>query len=219
MLRFDVPIEIGADEARRRAVSELLDPVYAQARPPLWQRAVEWVLARLGDVIAAVTGGGGGLVWLLVLAAVLVLIVVVVLRRTGGLRRSARADQPHVVGATRSADAHRRLASAAAARGDWDAAVLERFRAVVRTLEERGVVDERPGRTADETAREVAGLHPDSHTTFAGAASTFDDVVYGSYRADPASYSVVERADELAGRLRAGTGGGTRGPTVMVAPR
>ena len=54
----------------------------------------------------------------------------------------------------------RAAADAAAAAGDWALAVLERFRAIVRGLEERTVLDERAARTAHEAALAAAARLP-----------------------------------------------------------
>ena len=76
-------------------------------------------------------------------------------------------------------------ADAAAARGDWRSAVIDRFRAVVRSLEERVVLDVRPGRTADEAAA-VAGLRfPAEADALRRGARLFDDVCYGDAPAGP----------------------------------
>ena len=71
-------------------------------------------------------------------------------------------------------------------------AVREAFRAVVRQLEERGALDHRPGRTADEAARDAGTVFESLRLDLGQAAGTFDEVAYGErpgsaheYRADP----------------------------------
>ncbi len=109
------------------------------------------------------------------------LLVGVVVRRAGGMRvgRSARAQAAVLDDVRRTAAEHRRLADAAAASGRWDDAVRERFRAVARSLEERVVLDERPGRTAAEVAAEAALALPGSAGALLAGARVFDDVRYG----------------------------------------
>ena len=68
-----------------------------------------------------------------------------------------------------AADAH-------AARGEWADAVRERLRAVVRSLEERAVLDERPGRTADEAAAEAGTALPTCADDLRRSARLFDDI-------------------------------------------
>jgi hypothetical protein len=110
------------------------------------------------------------------------LAVVVVWLRAGPLRGpSARVHrQPVLHGATLTAAEHRDAADTAAADGRWQDAVRERFRAIVRSLEERGLVDDLPGRTAQEVADAAAAALPSvAHALYAGA-RLFDDISYGS---------------------------------------
>nr|WP_277344788.1 DUF4129 domain-containing protein [Cellulomonas sp. IC4_254] len=101
---------------------------------------------------------------------------------TGPVRRSRRVAGARGVldvDDRRTAAEIRAAADAAAARGDWAAAVADRFRALVRSLEERAVLEEQPGRTAHE-AVEAAGLRLPVHAVDLRAAGRlFDDVVYG----------------------------------------
>ena len=76
----------------------------------------------------------------------------------------------------------------------------ERLRALARGLTERGVLDERPGRTADELARELAALLPGQAGLFATAAHIFDDIWYGGRAAGEADYAAVTAADQAAAR-------------------
>jgi len=50
---------------------------------------------------------------------------------------------------------------------------------VVRDLEERGLLDERPGRTAHEAARLAGAALPSVAELLARGGDLFDDVVYG----------------------------------------
>jgi hypothetical protein len=73
--------------------------------------------------------------------------------------------------------------------------VRERLRAVVRSLEERAVLDERPGRTADEAAAEAGRALPDCVAGLRAAAVLFDEVWYGGRPAGPASYAALRDLD------------------------
>jgi hypothetical protein len=97
----------------------------------------------------------------------------------------------------------RAAADDAAGRGDWTLAVAERFRAVVRALEERAVLDERPGRTAQEAAEAAAERLPGLAGPLHVAASRFDDVVYGDLPAGPADDAAVRALDEQVSAARA----------------
>jgi len=91
---------------------------------------------------------------------------------------------------------HRGAARAAAERGDWQVASIEAMRAVARELEERHVLDPRPGRTADELAREAGVELPNARTALIEAATAFDAVAYGGRPGDRTSYDTVRRADD-----------------------
>jgi Domain of unknown function (DUF4129) len=183
------------DEAQRWARHELSDPVYAQHEPGWAERALLWLWRHLDDL--RLPGGPDGTSGLVVLLALVLLVVLVVWWRTGPMRGPAtRARQQAVLqGVTRTAAEHRALADAAAAQGGWQDAVRERFRAVVRALEERGLVDELPGRTAQEVAADAGRALPMLQAQLHAAARVFDDVCYGSRTATSDHDAVMKTLD------------------------
>ncbi len=198
-----VPIDLGRDQAAALARAELAKPVYAEQRPPLWQRALTWLIEQLSSLLSRAAHAAPGGWWgLLVLALALAAVVLLVRWRAGAVHRRAALSQPLFVGRPRSAAEHRRDAAALAAQGDYDAAVRERFRAVVRGLEERGLLDERPGRTADEAAADAGRVLPDCAVDLRSGARSFDDVVYGGHRADRARYERLRALDDAVAAAR-----------------
>jgi Domain of unknown function (DUF4129) len=191
------PVEVGRDDAREAARRELARPMYHEDDPSLLERGISWLLERfdqlLDRIVATSPGGWAGLVGLLLIG---VLAVVAVRLRLGPTRRSSRRGHPLQATISRSAHDHRRAADAAAAAGDWAEAVRERLRAVVRGLEERGLLEDRPGRTADEAAAEAARVLPERADDLAAAARDFDDVWYGGQRADAAMDRRLRTLDE-----------------------
>lgn len=182
---LEVPVEPDASTARRWAEVELSDPVY-QERPNLLQTVLQWLGERFADLrLGAADVDPLLAVVVLTVAAVSAAIVALVvagpLRRA---RRDARASVDVFGDDTRSAAELRASADALAAAGDWSGAVLDRYRAVLRSLEERVVLDERPGRTAHEGAQEAGERLPDCAADLADAARLFDDVCYGDATAD-----------------------------------
>ncbi len=95
----------------------------------------------------------------------------------------------------RSAAEHRAAAEAHAAQGHWNQAVQERMRAVVRALEERALLDPRPGRTADEAAAEAGRALPTHTDRLHAAARDFDDVTYGGRSATQDTYRRITALD------------------------
>lgn len=191
-----VPVDLGRDEAAQLARDELAKQVYRDAGPGLVERLVRWLLEQAGrllDGAAGVSPGGyAGLVVVLLLVAAA---VVAVRLKVGPLSRRATREEALFVGRTRTAAQHRAAADAHAATGAWAEAVRERLRAVVRSLEERAVLDERPGRTADEAAAEAGRALPDCVAGLRAAAVLFDEVWYGGRPAGPASYAALRDLD------------------------
>jgi hypothetical protein len=102
----------------------------------------------------------------------------------------------------RSAADHRREAERYAAAGAYAEAVRERLRAVVRDLEDRGLLDARPGRTADEAAHDAGHVLPTVSADLRRAARTFDDVWYGGQVADASTYSALVAVDDAVAAAR-----------------
>jgi Domain of unknown function (DUF4129) len=197
LLPFDVPVDLGRDEAQRLAAQELADPAYHVDDPSLIQRAVTWVYDKVQDLLnsaaAVVPGGWWGL---LVLLALAVGFAAVVLWRGGPVRRTATGDTALFVGKARSAADHRRAADQAAASSRWEEAVLERYRAIVRSLEERTILEPRPGRTADEAAADAGAVVPECAADLRAAARAFDEIWYGSRPADATHDAMLRNLDD-----------------------
>lgn len=176
---FDVPVDPDAPTARRWASDELARAEYHQGRS-LLRRLLDWI-AELFDGLPS----AGLMPWqaALVVVAVLVVVALVALWVTGPVRagRARSRKGPGVLAHddTRTAAELRAAADDAAARGDFARAVVERFRAIVRSLEERTVLDVRPGRTAHEATEEAGRRLPDAHAELVRAGRLFDDVAYG----------------------------------------
>lgn len=194
----DVPVVPDADEARRWAVAELADPIYHR-RPSLLQTVWDWVLERLAEAQSALSGLNAGAI-ALVVAALVALVVVIALIITGPVRtarRGRRTSEAVFVDDERTAAELRASADALAAQGRWSEAVLDRYRAVVRSLEERALLDPRPGRTAHEAAIEAAALLPACAGDLDRASRLFDDVCYGDIAAGPDDDAAMREVDTL----------------------
>ncbi len=216
-----VPVQPDGGTARRWAVQELAHREYARARPGWLSRLWGW-LQELVSQLPAPTGvpsAVGVTVALLVLGAA----GWWVLRRTGGARsgRSRTAGPAVLDGPRQSAAAHRAAAEAAAAAGQWQPAVLHRFRAVAADLEEYSVIGWRPGWTASEVAAAGGAALPGLLGELGAAARLFEAVAYGDRGAGPAEdarlravQAAVDQAlaqDGAAGRRPAAAGPGRAG--------
>lgn len=191
---LDLP---GRDAAREAAHRELAKQPYQAAKPSWLRRLITWAWDKLGELLSTaghvVPGGPWGLA---ALAAVVVLLVALLVIRLRPARRISDLGSLFDLEIERTAQEHRDLAASHAARGDYREAGQERFRAVVRELESRGVLDPRPGRTADEVAWEAGALVPHLRDALVRGARLFDDLRYGERPADADEYAVLVALDD-----------------------
>lgn len=183
------PVTTPRDPAREAARRELSKRMYHENDPSLIQRALdafwEWIDKLFSAASAATPGGSLGL---LVVALAAVAVIGALWWRLGSPRRGPTSAAPLFDDRPRSAAEHRAAAEAHAAQGHWNQAVQERMRAVVRSLEERALLDPRPGRTADEAAAEAGRSLPAHTDRLRAAARDFDDVTYGGRTATSDTY-------------------------------
>jgi hypothetical protein len=197
-----VPVQPDRGTARDWAVQELTRQEYQDAQPGLGERALRW----LWDLInRAELGGSAPPVPALILISVVVAAVIFyAVRRSGGLHRTARRKSAAVlpVTATTAAD-HRAAAERHAQAEQWDLAVVERFRAIARELEERALLSPQPGRTAREVARDGGSALPDLGPDLLRAADWFDEVSYGHRSVGAPAEQAVRTLDERVRTARA----------------
>ncbi len=194
---------IPRDPAREAARRELSKRMYHENDPSLLERALnafwEWVDKLFSAASSATPGGALGL---LVVALVAVAVIGALWWRLGTPRRGPTSAAPLFDDRPRSAAEHRAAAEAHAAQGHWNQAVQERMRAIVRSLEERALLDPRPGRTADEAAAEAGRTLPAHTDRLRAAARDFDDVTYGGRTAGSDTYQRLSQLDRDLERTR-----------------
>ncbi|MGW7097561.1 DUF4129 domain-containing protein [Streptomyces sp. NPDC054874] len=193
----DIPVDTPRLPAREAAESELSKPMYHENDPNFLQRALnqfwDWVAGVFDAAAGAAPGGPAGLVVLVVLVIGL---AAALWWRLGTPQRSSRSpDALFDNDGPRSAAQHRATAEAHATALRWTEAVQERMRAIVRSLEERALLDPRPGRTADEAAAEAGRALPEHAARLSTAARAFDDVTYGGRTADQPTYLSLRTLD------------------------
>ena len=198
----DIPVTPDADTARRWAADELAKAVYQDHGPSLMQRIQDW----FSHLLASIFGSGrsyGSVTSILAIVVVVLIVVAVVYAVVGPMRRSRRAARAHAVfeDDARTSAQMRESSESAAARGDWALALLERYRAVIRSLEERDLIEERAGMTAHEAAGEIARRFADVCYLVEHASEIFDGVRYGHREATATEYDVMTYLDRsLTGR-------------------
>jgi hypothetical protein len=192
-------IDIDRDAAREAAQNELAKPIYPKPTP--MDMISDWVdelLYRLTATASRFPGGWYTVAVLLVLLTVAAVVAVRIARRAMRSNRSEAAALfgDHVL----SAAEHRDTAQRFAAEGNWAPAIRHRLRAVARQLEEIGVLDPVPGRTATELARTAGRALPGLAGELSAAAETFNDVTYGEQAGTEAQYRMIADLDDRLGR-------------------
>lgn len=183
---------VGGDAAQRAARAEVARAEYHRDDPGLLSRALHWLGRRLDHLLNGGGGSHGLLIVLIVLAAIAIIFAV-----RAGVPSRARGDEPSVAAdplATVAAADHRRIAAQLAAEGRKAEALREWLRAAVATIEERGVLPPRPGRTGAATAREAGPLLPTVAADLATATRAFDEVWFGGRVATDADVAAAQAA-------------------------
>ncbi len=197
------PVTLPRGPSREAAKRELSKRMYHENEPSLLLRVLnrfwDWV-SDLFNAASGVTPGGG--LGLFVIVLVVLALVALLWWRLGTPRRTAKAAAALFDDRPRSAAEHRAAAGTHAAQGHWTQAIQERMRALVRALEERALLEPRPGRTADEAAAEAAAWLPAHDERLHAAARSFDDVTYGGRGGDEATYRSMSALDDDLERTR-----------------
>ncbi|MCW2595376.1 MAG: hypothetical protein JWP39_1264 [Jatrophihabitans sp.] len=205
---------VGGSAAQEAAKAELRRHEYHRDEPSLLTRAVHW----LGDKLGALfSGGGGSHALLLLLVAVLAVVVVVAVRAgvPGRTVRGRSADDVDPLAPIAARD-HRGRALQLAAEGRRAEALREWLRAAVQTIEERGVLPPRPGRTGAATSREAGPLLPTAAADLAVATEAFDAVWFGGREASDTDVQRARAAADGVASARVVAGVGASGEGIAA---
>ncbi len=203
-------IDVDRDAAHQAAESELNQPIYTKASAT--QQFLDWLnelLYRLLQKSASIPGGWLTTAVLLTLLAVAIVVAIHIARRTMRTRRGGD-DYQLFEAALLTAAQHRETAECFAVEGNWTAAIRHRLRAIARQLEETGVLNPAPGRTANELARDAAEALPHLTDELSEAATAFNDVTYGEVPGTQAAYQMIVDLDNHL-RMRAPAAPSTAG--------
>lgn len=179
-------LDPSTEEARRLLAEELSKAKYAANQPSLLERLKEWILGLFRGAGTEV-GAPGWLVpvVVIVLLALIGLLLWRILRREPGAAATPTAGAV-LEGPVASAADLRASAERAFASGDASTAALESFRAIVVAGIERALLDDHPGRTAHEAARDLTPFFDSEAVALAAGADLFDAVRYGARSASAA---------------------------------
>lgn len=187
------PGPIGGSAAQRAARAVLKGREYHRDEPSLATRALRW----LGDKLDSLFTGGGGTHALLLLLVVVLAVGIVIALRVGAPARTLRAAGAETDPlAPLAARDHRRLAARYTTEGRDAEALREWLRAAVQTIEQRGVLPPRPGRTGAATARQAGAVLPSAAADLEAATAAFDEVWFGGREATGADVARARVAAE-----------------------
>lgn len=200
------PLTPDGEEARQWAERELSKPVYAEAQPTLFDRVSQAIGQFFERLFSTELEGPWGSTFTIV-AAIVVIGLIVAAFLVWGLPRATRRSRTAVAelfgeAEERPASALRAAAESHARQGEWDAAIVLRFRALARALTERGVVDTPPGTTVHGFARRAARAFPGQAASLEDAAGAFDDVRYLRRPGTAELYGRVAEVDEAVASAR-----------------
>ena len=191
-------IDVDRNTAHDAAQRELDEPIYPKGS--ISQRIEEWIhelLYRIIEQGSSVPGGWLTITVLVMLLVAAVIVAVRIVRRT--IRTRFDGDYELFDDGQLMAAQHRAIAERAAAEQDWAAAIRHRLRAVARGLEESGVLDPAPGRTANELASDAGERLPALAAEMSRSATAFNDVTYGERPGTQSAYQLIVDLDD---RLR-----------------
>ncbi|MGH8960932.1 MAG: DUF4129 domain-containing protein, partial [Jatrophihabitantaceae bacterium] len=135
-------------DAQHAVLEQLRKAEYHRDDPSYFDRIGSWILDRLDSLFSGSPAGNALLVLLVIVAAVVIFAIV----RAGPPRtRSRQQGQDDPLRPAATVD-HRRRAAQFTADGKRAEALREWLRAAVQTIEARGVLAPRPGRTGAVTA-------------------------------------------------------------------
>ncbi|MDR0482136.1 MAG: DUF4129 domain-containing protein [Cellulomonadaceae bacterium] len=201
MIALQPPLDPGAEEARRWLIEELARPEY-DTSPSLLERLITWII----DLFDRIDGAGPPGLYVLLAVLAVAALVVVGLVVAGPVRRGrGRAARVGMRESDdeRSAAQLRAAAEAAAAQEAWNVAVVERFRAVIRSLEERLIIEPATGSTAQEAAHAASDRLPAQALGLHHGAVIFDRVLYGHHSATRDDDQEMRALDLRVGTARA----------------
>lgn len=206
MLPLDAPLTPDGDTARSWVEEELSRAEYSSELSPL-TRGIRWILQTVVDALGGRHVDTPVAVVLLVAFALFLVVLGVVVAlnpvrvRAGGSSAEVFDGEGHSLRDSLGA------ADDAAGRGDWDEAVVWRFRVLVLTLARARLVRDAPGLTAREAATQAGVQLGDLTEELAWSASLFDAVRYGTTHAGARDHERLRAlVDAVGTRTRATTG-------------
>lgn len=206
-------IDIDRDAAHQAAQNELNKPIYSKGSAG--EQIAEWLnetIYRLLQKTSSLPGGWLTATVLFIVLGIALAAAIYIARRT--MRSKRGGDYQLFEAAQLTAAQHRATAETHAAQGEWAAAIRHRLRAVARQLEETGILNPAPGRTANELASDAGAALPHLADALSQAATAFNDVTYGEQPGTQGAYQLIADIDD---KLRSRSAAVATGPGQPAA--
>lgn len=199
MIPGDVPVLPDAEEARRLAEAELAKSDYEYSTGFI-HRALRQISDFLNDLFSGMHAGPVANPWLVLI--LIVAVVVVALVFFSRVRVSARTSEARATSAVLFADDAdsaelMERALAYLRQGNCTAAFLDLYRSTIRHADERALIHDRPGLTAQEAATQVAALDGECCRQFPRQANIFDAASYGDHVVSQQQVEALLHLDSL----------------------
>lgn len=219
-MRWEVPVDPTADQARQWLQDELAQPIYSDTRS-LLQRAIDALMRWVADLQDTQGTGGVSLPPIVITVLVIALVVAGAFLLTK-VRRERRVPPPKgsVLGGTdESADQLRARGAEALTQQRYGDAVLAYTRAIARDADRRTLLSHAEAMTAHEIGAELTVSFPAQAAPIASAMDVFDAVAYGGRTATRDEAEGVRETDRLLQAARpVRTSGGAGGPSDPGGP-
>lgn len=182
------PLTPDAAEARKWAQEELAKTVYSQ-ESGLLQRFFSWLEEQLAQVFSTSGNANSSLFGSLLMLSLFVLAVILIALYFKGRFRSSINSKSTVLGHGDQASVDLfALANQSFNASDFNQGVLYLYRAIIKALAERNLLQEHPGLTAAEAGSLGGRCFPNQAQLFTQAAQLFDDTAYGRLQCTAADY-------------------------------
>jgi hypothetical protein len=189
---------ISGTDAQRAAREELSRVRYHRDDPSIVDRVLNWVGDRLSHLVDGSVSGSALLLVVILLVGVITFAII----RAGRPRRTARtAGSADPLSPLGNVD-HRRLAEQLTREGKRAEALREWLRAAITDIEQRGILEPRPGRTGNEIAREAGAVLPSAAAALIAATTAFDQVWFGERPAVDADVAAGQQAADAVRQAR-----------------
>lgn len=196
------PTPITRDGAAHSAHQILQGPQYRAAQPSLLQRIVTRATNDLTRALGRASDAVGGPVVLIILIALVVVVIVLIRVKLGKAPIAAIFSGRGGKATRRSASDYRDEAAGFTRAGHYDEAVRATTRAMVRELEDRGVLEPTPGSTAAALSTQAARAVPAVGDDAALIAGVFDEVWYSGRTASSSDAEQTAAAELRVSRQR-----------------